>query len=61
MSRRVVFFAGAALLCALLVPVSPADLRWVPMAVSAVYLVLAALTGLEDWSEERRRHRSGPR
>jgi hypothetical protein len=60
MSRRVVFFAGAALLCALLVPVSPADLRWVPITVSAVYVVIAALTGLEDWLEGRRRHNHHP-
>jgi hypothetical protein len=60
MSRRVTFFVGAALVCALLVPVSPADLRWVPIAVSAVYFVIAALTGIEDWLEERRRIRREP-
>jgi putative exporter of polyketide antibiotics len=54
MSRRVMFFAGAALLCAFLVPVAPVELRWVPIGVSAVYFVLAALTGLEDWLESRR-------
>jgi hypothetical protein len=54
MSRRVVFFVGAAVLCALLLPVAPADLWWVPVTVSAVYFVLAALTGLEDWLESRR-------
>jgi hypothetical protein len=57
MSRRVTFFVGAAVLCALLVPLAPADLRWVPMATSAVYVVIASLTGLEDWLEERRRIR----
>ena len=54
MSRRMTFFAGAAILCALLVPLAPADLRWVPVVVSAVYVVIAALTGLEDFLEARR-------
>ena len=58
MDRRITFFAGAAVLCAVLVLVAPADLRWVPEVVAGVYVVLAALTGLEDWLEGRRtRHR----
>ena len=60
MNRRVTFFAGAAVLCILLIPVAPADLRWVPEAVAAVYVVLAGLTGLEDWLENRRERRREP-
>ena len=60
MDRRVTFFAGAAIVCAVLIPVAPADLRWVPEAVSAVYIVLAALTGLESWLESRRDRRREP-
>ena len=60
MDRRVTFFAGAAVLCVLLIPVAPADLRWVPEVVAAVYFVLAALTGLEDGLENRRERSREP-
>jgi hypothetical protein len=60
MSRRVWFFVGAALVCLVLIPVAPADFRWVPMVVAAVYGALAALTGLEHWVEERRLRRREP-
>jgi hypothetical protein len=53
MSRRVVFFVGAAVTCAALVLVAPADLRWVPAVVATVYGLLAALTALEEWSAGR--------
>ena len=53
--RRAVFFFGAAVLCALLVPVSNAALRWVPVAVSIVYLVLALASLLDHWSANRER------
>jgi hypothetical protein len=60
MDRRVTFFFGAAIVCAVLIPVAPPDLRWVPEAVAAVYFVLAALTGLESWLEIRRERRREP-
>lgn len=55
MSRRVPFFLVAALVCGVLTFAAPADLRWVPEVVSGVYVVLAALTALEQWSDGRRR------
>jgi hypothetical protein len=55
MDRRVAFFLVAALTCGLLTPLAPADFRWVPVVVAGVYLVLAGLTALEQWSEARRR------
>jgi hypothetical protein len=43
MNRRVLFFFVAAAVCALLIPVSPPEFRWVSEAVSVTYLVLAVL------------------
>ena len=54
MDRRVSFFLIAALTCGLLTFVAPADLRAVPVVVAGVYLLLAAATALEQWSESRR-------
>jgi hypothetical protein len=48
MDRRSRFFAGAALVCVVLIPVSDASLRWVPIIVSIAYAVLAVLSFL-DW------------
>jgi hypothetical protein len=55
MSRRVGFFAIAAVVCAALTVVAPADFRWVPIGTAAVYTVLALLTVLERRSTERDR------
>jgi hypothetical protein len=60
MDRRIGFCLVAALTCALLTPLAPADFRWVPMVVCGVYLVLAALTALERWTEDRRRREPRP-
>ena len=51
MDRRAVFFAGAALVCALLIPVTESDYRWVPVALTVVYLLLA----LGSWADRRSR------
>jgi hypothetical protein len=59
MSRRVSFFAIAALACAVLTLAAPADLRWVPEIVAVVYGILASLTALEEWSTSRH-HRGEP-
>ena len=59
MDRRVSFFLIASLACFLLSFAAPTDLRNVPLVVSAVYLVLAAATALEQWSD-RRHHRREP-
>jgi hypothetical protein len=45
--RRSVFFLIAAVAAAALVPVSEAGLRWVPIAVSVTYVVLAVLSYLD--------------
>jgi type IV secretory pathway VirB2 component (pilin) len=60
MERRVPFFLIAALVCGVLTFAAPADFRWVPVVVAAVYLVLAAATALEQWTEGRRRREPGP-
>ena len=59
MDRRVSFFLIASVTCALLTFVAPADLRRVPIGVAIVYLVLAVLTAVEQWSEARH-HRREP-
>lgn len=41
MDRRAVFFLVAALAAALLIPLTVSSLRWVPVAVSVAYLLLA--------------------
>ena len=53
MDRRALFFLVAALACAVLYPVAPADLRWVTLVVSGVYVVLALLAALDAWSRGR--------
>lgn len=51
--RRSLFFIGAALVCVALVPLSEPDLRWVPIAVSVTYVMLAVLSFL-DWRSRAR-------
>ncbi|MGH9022492.1 MAG: hypothetical protein ACRDV9_05225 [Acidimicrobiia bacterium] len=41
MDRRALFFAVAALLAAFLIPFTVSDLRWVPVAVTVTYMLLA--------------------
>jgi hypothetical protein len=53
MDRRSVFFLGSALVCVALIPLSEPDLRWVPIAVSITYVVLAVLSFL-DWRSRAR-------
>ena len=60
MSRRVSFFAIAAVTCAVLTLAAPAALRWVPEMVSIVYAILAGLTALEEWSTKRHHARREP-
>jgi hypothetical protein len=51
MDRRAVFFVVAACVCGLLTPATDADLRWVPLALMGLYLVLA----LASWLDSRTR------
>jgi hypothetical protein len=56
MDRRAVFFLGAAVVCALLIPVADGKYRWVPVALSIVY----ALLSLASWADTRSRRRARP-
>jgi uncharacterized membrane protein YeiB len=55
LDRRAVFFAVAGLVCLLLVPVTPDNLRWVGWLLAITFAVLSAASLLDDLS--RRRHR----
>jgi hypothetical protein len=60
MDRRAAFFLVAALIATVLVPVTDAGDRWVPIAVAITYLLLA----IASWADRRTRraehHRSAP-
>jgi hypothetical protein len=49
--KRAVFFIGAALLCAALVPVAQHEFRALTVGVAAIYLLLA----LASWLDHRSR------
>jgi hypothetical protein len=53
MDRRAVFFFGAAVVCALLIPVTDGEFRWVPVALSIAYVLLS----LASWADTRGRRR----
>jgi hypothetical protein len=53
MDRRAIFFLGAALVSALLVPVTEQAQRWVPVMLAVVYVVLA----VASWADKRTRSR----
>jgi len=53
MDRRALFFLGSAAVCLLLVPLTPADLRWFTVALAIVYVVLAIGSALDNWSRSR--------
>ena len=53
MDRRAIFFAGAAMIAAVLVPVITEPLRYVPTAVAVAYGVLA-LASFLDWRTHNR-------
>ena len=53
MDRRAVFFFGAAVVSALLVPITEQAQRWVPMMLAVVYVVLA----VASWADKRTRMR----
>lgn len=48
MDRRAVFFLGAALVVALLIPLIDGEHRWVPIGLAALYVVLAAASWLDQ-------------
>jgi uncharacterized membrane protein YeiB len=57
LDRRAVFFAIAGLVCLLLVPVTPNDLRWVGFTMAVTFAVLATASLLDDLSRSRSRRR----
>jgi hypothetical protein len=54
MDQRAVFFAASAVLCALLVPLTPEAFRNVGVILAAVYTVLALASWLDDRSRRSR-------
>jgi hypothetical protein len=46
--RRAAFFAGAAVLCALLYPVAGPEFRWVCVALAIIYVLLAVASFLDS-------------
>jgi hypothetical protein len=55
MDRRALFFVGAAVICAVLAPATPDDLRWVPTWMAVAYAVLALWSYL-DFRSRRATH-----
>ena len=53
MDRRAMFFFGAAIVCGVPIPITEPEQRWVPIALSIVYALLA----LASWADARSRHR----
>jgi hypothetical protein len=53
MDRRAIFFLGAAAMAAALIPATDDALRWVPIWVAIIYVVLAAISWL-DWRSNQR-------
>ena len=53
LDRRSVFFVISAVVAALMVPLSDADLRWVPEVVAVTYVVLAVASFLDHESRRR--------
>ena len=54
MDRRAVFFVAAAIVSAVLIPVTGPEHRWVPISLTIVY----ALLSLASWADTRSRRRS---
>ena len=57
MDRRAAFFLGAAVVSAILIPVTEQAQRWVPAVLAIVYVVLA----IASWADKRTRSPRPPR
>jgi hypothetical protein len=55
MGRRSRFFLIAAAACAVLIPVTDASLRYVPIVLAITYVVLALASHLDERSRHRQR------
>ncbi|MEY2459238.1 MAG: hypothetical protein QOG30_1068 [Acidimicrobiaceae bacterium] len=53
MDRRASVFLVFAFMCALLVPVTDNEFRWVPIATAVTYVLLAAASMLDARSRKR--------
>ena len=53
MDRRAVFFLGAAIICVVLIPITPAAQRWAPIVLSITYTLLS----VASWADARGRRR----
>jgi hypothetical protein len=53
MDRRAAFFLLAAALCAVMIPIAEADVRWVPELTAVTYVVLALASFLDFRSRRR--------
>jgi hypothetical protein len=51
--KRIPFFAIAAAISFALTPVADSEHRWVAVTLGAVYVLLAVLTLLDQWSRSR--------
>ena len=54
MDRRALFFIGAAVVCLVLTPITPASLRYVGIWIAITYAVLAVLSFLDDRARRMR-------
>jgi hypothetical protein len=54
MDRRALFFLAAAIVCAMLIPVTESGQRWVPVFLSIVYTVLAVASWADFHSRRTR-------
>ena len=54
MDRRALFFISAAVVCAVLVPITPESLRYVGLWLCAAYLLLALVSFLDFRSRHAR-------
>jgi len=52
-NRRVAFFAGAAVVCFLLIPLLDSKYQWVPKALGTLYVLLALAATAEVLSRRR--------
>jgi hypothetical protein len=53
MDRRAIFFLGAGAVCAALIAETDAEVRWVPTALTVLYVLLALVSYL-DWRSNNR-------
>jgi hypothetical protein len=60
LGRRPLFFLVVALVCLVLVPATPAEFRWVNLAMAGLATFWCLMLAGEDLARRRRRPPSGP-